>query len=424
MPRPKKFYDDTGLCRVTLKKGSPRQPGGERPHAQYVQADGRRVDANGLPVARTSIEAFAAIQWDFDDEPDDDLGEGADEEHASAEAGAVSEDALDFTEVAAFAPKSPTLLGGMQSLDALGYALLEGPREEANQVIASACRILVDPAIAARATTTGTVAREIGRALRVLPKVGARGRERDAFARENAAVSVREEGEALLFAAAVRGEIIDAGGPDVGVAGASGDALALAEEARMGRVLTGDAAAALGAGALGPEHADAAARYAELWGYVHDAVNGAGAGPPPGAEAFAAAQRVIDVVHRLSTASAFDRGVVESILGAPLYPVAATNPEHVVSTAAFEDGVFSAAELTEPAPYSRLVDRRLVLTPSGSLPIATLAGWYGPGTPIHLDGRAEQPLATIGYTVEGQEIAFTFSVLEGDVRFVSVRRRR
>ncbi|MFO0674474.1 MAG: hypothetical protein U0235_33495 [Polyangiaceae bacterium] len=28
------------------------------------------------------------------------------------------------------------------------------------------------------------------------------------------------------------------------------------------------------------------------------------------------------------------------------------------------------------------------------------------------------------YTVEGQEIGFTFAVLEGDVRFVTIRRRR
>ena len=424
MPRPKKFYDDTGLCRVTLKKGSPRQPGGERAHAHYVQADGRRVDANGFPVARTSLGAFPPIEWDFDDEPDDDLGEGAAEEHEVDGAADASEGDLDFAEVAALATKSPTLHGGMQMLDASGYALLEGPRSEANQVIVSACRILVDAALVASSTTTGVVAREIGRALKVFPKVGARGRERADFARENAAVSVREEGEALLFAATARGEIIDAGGPDVGVPGASGEALALAEDARLGRVPPGSVVERLGAGALLPDHEDAAARYALLWGAVYDAVTGTTLPSTPDAGAFAAAQRVIDVVHRLSTASVFDRAAIEGILGAPLYPAAAANPEHVVSTAAFDEGVFSAAELTEPSPYSRLVERRLVLTPSGSLPIGTLAGWYGPGSPVHLDGRAEQPLATIAYTVEGQEIGFTFAVLEGDVRFVTIRRRR
>lgn len=136
------------------------------------------------------------------------------------------------------------------------------------------------------------------------------------------------------------------------------------------------------------------------------------------------AQSLIDVVYRLSTLRTFDRAGVEGILGATLYPAEDANPEHAVSTAAFEEGPFATAELIEPGPYSRLNERRLVLVPSGSIAIADLAGWYGPGTPTHLDGRAEQPLATVGYVVEGQEVAFVFSVLEGDVRFVTIRRPR
>lgn len=136
------------------------------------------------------------------------------------------------------------------------------------------------------------------------------------------------------------------------------------------------------------------------------------------------AQTLIDAVHRLSTLRGFERQSIQEILGGELYSVAGANPEHVVSTAAFDEGPFASAELVEPGPYSRLAERRLVLTPSGALSIAELAGWYGPGTPIHLDGRAEDPLATVGYIVEGQEIAFTFSVVEGDVRFVTIRRAR
>ena len=139
---------------------------------------------------------------------------------------------------------------------------------------------------------------------------------------------------------------------------------------------------------------------------------------------FAGAQALIDAVHRLSVARGFDRESIQQILGAELYSVAGANPEHVVSTAALDGGPFATAELVEPGPYSRLAERRLVLTPSGSLSIGALAGWYGPGTPIHLDGRAEDPLATVAYVVEGQEIAFTFSVAEGDVRFVTIRRVR
>jgi hypothetical protein len=136
------------------------------------------------------------------------------------------------------------------------------------------------------------------------------------------------------------------------------------------------------------------------------------------------AHALIDAVHRLSTARAFDREEVQRILGAELYPVGGANPEHLVSTAAFDEGPFATAELVEPGPYSRLAERRLVLTPAGSLSIVAIAGWYGPGTPLHLDGRAEDPVATIGYVVEGREIAFTFAVEHGDVRFVTIRRAR
>lgn len=273
MPRPKKFYDETGLCRVTLKKGSPRQPGGERPHAQYVQSDGRRVNAMGLPVTRASVAAFPAIKWDFEDDPDDDLGESG-AEQADAEEAAVVADSVDFAEVAQLAFHSPTLYQGMQSLDAMGFALAQGPTSEANQVIVAACRVLVDPALTSRHTVTGVVAREIGRALFVQPKVSARGRDRESFAAENAEASLREEGEAIVFAATVRREIIAGGGPDVGVPGLDGDALRLAEDASTGAVSRAEAVVALGLRALAPEHDDARARYVALWARVYDLLMG------------------------------------------------------------------------------------------------------------------------------------------------------
>jgi hypothetical protein len=139
------------------------------------------------------------------------------------------------------------------------------------------------------------------------------------------------------------------------------------------------------------------------------------------------AQLVIGAVHRLVTLPNFARAAIEGILGATLHPEPSANPEHVVTTAALEEGPFATAELVEPGPYSRLSERRLVLTPSGALSFADLAGWYGPGTPIHLDGAAEDPFATVGYSVEGHEIAFTFSVgteTVGEVRFVTIRRTR
>lgn len=272
MPRPKKFYDDTGLARVTLKKGSPRQPGGARAHGQYVQADGRRVNAHGLPIARTSAYAFPSIVWDLEDDPED-LGENADEvfDDVSAE---VSSAGLDFDEVAALAHKSPTLLAGLQSLDAIGFALAEGPRGEDNLLIVGAARVLIDPALAAKHTLTGVVAREVGRALSLTAKVGARGRDRASFVQQNTELSLREEGEALLFAETVRAEILAASGPDIGVPGASGAALLLCAAVREGGASRTEAALTLGRGSLAPQHDDASSRYQELWARVFDLAMG------------------------------------------------------------------------------------------------------------------------------------------------------
>lgn len=450
MPRPKKFYDESGFCRVTLKKGTDRQPGAASasgiedlgratfapgPHAQYVQGNGRRVNQNGMPVKRTSPAAFPRIVWDFEDEPEEDLGEApldveessALDANASFEALMNGDAGLDFDEVATLAFKSPTLYRALQELDARAFSLSEGPRAEGNAVLVSVGRILIDRDRAARTSLTGEVARELGRVASVLPKVSARDAERATFARENAAISVREEAEAVLFAANARSEIIEANGPDVGVPDATGEMLAAAEAARSGGAAKADALAVIGPGVLStaPSPAggegesaalDASARYQALWSRVHERLTS----PTFGHNS----QALIDAVHRLATLPSFDRAAISSLLGAPLYDSPVSNPEHLLATVVCESGPFSSAELTEPGPYSRLTERRLVLVPSGSPAISDLAGWYGPGLPVHLDGRAEEPMASVAYVTGGQEIALSFSVDEGDVRFVTIRRPR
>jgi hypothetical protein len=274
VPRPKKFYDELGRARVTLKKGNDRQPGGARPHAQYVQADGRRVNKSGMPVKRTTTFAFPEIHWDVDDDNAEDLGELGDElaDDERAGAAALAEEDLAFDEVAEFALKSPALHQALQTLDAAGFALLQGPANEGDQLIVAAGRILVDPALTAAHTLTSVVAREAARAAFIEPKVSPRGRDRLEFSQANAAISTREEGLAVLFAEQVRSEILGAGGPDVGVPGASGAALALCEAVREGRASRLEAAAEIGRTALVPTTSDAFAWYAELWGRVYDLV--------------------------------------------------------------------------------------------------------------------------------------------------------
>ncbi|MBK6692301.1 MAG: hypothetical protein IPG50_08865 [Myxococcales bacterium] len=272
MPRPKKFYDENGLCRVTLKKGSARQPGGASPHAQYVQDDGKRVNAYGLPVERTAVYAYPPIVWDLEDDPED-LGEGATEDaEAAAETGELV--ALDFAEVAELAMKSPSLLASLGELDARGFALDEGPRGEGHQSLVGAGRILIDPELAAKTSVTASVAREAARVLAVQAKCGARGRDRAEFVSRNAEASVREEGEAVLAAFQVREEILAAAGPDIGVPGADQAALELCAAVRAGQAPRAVAALEIGRSALAPTIADAQAHYERLWARVFDVLSG------------------------------------------------------------------------------------------------------------------------------------------------------
>lgn len=62
---PLKYRDDNGVDRLTLKKGSPRTPGSERPHAEFRDRAGRRVDTRGRPVTQKSVGNHTPIVWDL-----------------------------------------------------------------------------------------------------------------------------------------------------------------------------------------------------------------------------------------------------------------------------------------------------------------------------------------------------------------------
>lgn len=85
------------------------------------------------------------------------------------------------------------------------------------------------------------------------------------------------------------------------------------------------------------------------------------------------------------------------------FPSERPNPELLVATGVLEAGPFGTAEFVEAwalfasdgaAPRPHTVGAAAVRR--------DVAAWYGPGTPIHLDGRAEVPLATIAYDVDGR----------------------
>ena len=49
---------------MTIKKGSPRAPGSESPHAEFRNENGQRVDPFGSEVARKSPGNHSTINWD------------------------------------------------------------------------------------------------------------------------------------------------------------------------------------------------------------------------------------------------------------------------------------------------------------------------------------------------------------------------
>ncbi len=62
---PLKYRDENGVDRLTLKKGSPRTPGSQMPHAEFRDRSGQRVDSRGRPVTRKSVGNHTPIVWDL-----------------------------------------------------------------------------------------------------------------------------------------------------------------------------------------------------------------------------------------------------------------------------------------------------------------------------------------------------------------------
>ncbi|WP_449419288.1 hypothetical protein [Phormidium nigroviride] len=62
---PLKYVDKNGFIRVTLKQGSNRTPGSDRPHVELRNAKNSRIDLQGKPVTRKSLDNHTPIQWDI-----------------------------------------------------------------------------------------------------------------------------------------------------------------------------------------------------------------------------------------------------------------------------------------------------------------------------------------------------------------------
>lgn len=63
---PLHYYDENGMKRMTMKKGSARTPGSETPHVELFDAQQKRIDPNGNPVTKKSVGNHTPIEHDID----------------------------------------------------------------------------------------------------------------------------------------------------------------------------------------------------------------------------------------------------------------------------------------------------------------------------------------------------------------------
>lgn len=62
---PPRWFDQDGVERLTVKRGSARTPGSEEPHASIRNESGKYLDATGLEAKRESLPSHIPILWDL-----------------------------------------------------------------------------------------------------------------------------------------------------------------------------------------------------------------------------------------------------------------------------------------------------------------------------------------------------------------------
>ncbi len=62
---PLKYIDKKQVARLTLKQGTPRDPGSNHPHVEVRNPKNIRIDVQGKPVNRKSIANHTPIDWDI-----------------------------------------------------------------------------------------------------------------------------------------------------------------------------------------------------------------------------------------------------------------------------------------------------------------------------------------------------------------------
>jgi type VI secretion system secreted protein VgrG len=119
------------------------------------------------------------------------------------------------------AAKSPTLQENLRKLDDQHWTITYGDAGEGSYTLRDTKTIVIDSSQKAYpALVVQTLAHETGHALYGKnAEISPKGLTRNQYIARNVNVNLKDEGEATLVNAQVRQEILDHGGPDVGIAG-------------------------------------------------------------------------------------------------------------------------------------------------------------------------------------------------------------
>jgi hypothetical protein len=395
----RKYADAAGLTRLWLRRGGARPGFTQPPTAQYVDTKGFRVDRHGRRVRATQAENFREIAWNLP-EP-----EGTEPEPPPAAPPTLA-DAI------ALADGSPLFKKTLDALAREGWGIAVDPSAKAPACALGPCSITLD--LPRRSILAARLVHEVGlaRALTGAP-LPAIDPAQPTFVRENALALLDRHGEAKLFHALVRDEVLAYGGPDIGGPGLRGDQALGYRYFRTGAISRDAALASISRSVdaeelrgfdreLGPvvaQHLDAAF------------VSGTPMPARPG-NAF------LETLDRVRALPAFDQTTVAAALRAKLVARPGLRPHQEVFGAKLLGGPFADVELRQPV-YEKPGVQRLVLVPSKGFSFDSVAAWYGRGQPHHLGARATDDLATVAYGDGPRWLFATFSVTSGELAAIA-----
>ena len=398
--RPRLILNDAGRVVRKVKRGIGPHTAHGGPHVQYFAAGGARVDHIGRAVEARARDNFRPVQWDLPEE----------EEAPPAP--------LDIEAALTLARRSPTFRARLDEVLRAGWTVEVASAMSGAGVRRGAHRVALDTS--RRDALVARMVHDVA--------LAAAYEAPDSPAFPVAATSLRElalgvmrlAARAALDHALVRDEVLLTGGADIGGPGLRGLQIEAYDVARRQSVA---ADRVLDAIAFSVDGTMARNFSSEGGPLVLRQLTAAFAAPsvvtgalPPDIS------RALEGLRRLPRLDAATVGQHFGVQLAPR-PVAVETGHVDLLSAATETGPFSLLELTLPVldrPRPTPLAPRLLLVPRYPVSQLEMSGWYGLGTPHHLD-LGEAPLATSAHEFDQRTLLTTYRASDDRlVRFFTV----